>query len=64
MDSVVEGTLSQQPARPRMERQVVLLSTLDREATKETPSDSISVMGNPMPGRRSLASPKVGQPGL
>ena len=42
--------------------QVVVLGTLDREATKENPLDGVSVMGNPMLGRRSLMSPKVWQP--
>ena len=43
--------------------QVVLLGTLDREATKETPFDGVSVMGNPMLGRRTLVSSRVWQPG-
>ena len=43
--------------------QVFLPGTLDREATKETPLDGVSVMGNRMLGRRSLVFPKVWQPG-
>ena len=60
---VVESTLSQQPPQPQREGQVFLLGTLDREATKETPLDGVSVMVNLMLGRRSLVSPKVWQPG-
>ena len=43
--------------------QVVLPGTLDREATKETPLDGVSVMGNPKQGRRSLLSSRGWQPG-
>ena len=60
---MVEGTLNQQPGQPQKEEQIVLLGTLDREETKETPLDGVSVMGNPMLGRRSLVSPKVWKPG-
>ena len=42
--------------------QVVLLGTLDREATKETPVDGFSAAKNPMLGRRSLVFLKVWQP--
>ena len=63
MVTVVEGTLSQQPAQPQREGQVVLLGTLYRGSTKETPLDGVSGMGNPMLGKRSLVSPKVWQPG-
>ena len=59
---VVDGILSQQPVQPQREGQVVLRGTLDREATKETPVDGVSVMKNPMLGRRSLVFPKLWQP--
>ena len=62
-NNVVGGTLSQQTAQPQREGEVVLLGTLDREATKKTTLDGVSVMGNPMLGRRTLLSPKVWQPG-
>ena len=51
------------PAQPQRGVQVVLLGTLVLEATEETPVDGVSVMKNPMQGRRSLVFPKVRQPG-
>ena len=63
MGVAVEGTSSQQPVQPLSWGQVVLLGTLDHPATEETPVDGVSVMNNPMQGRRSLVFPKVWQTG-
>ena len=60
---VVEGTSTLQPAYPLRWGQVVLLGTLDHLATEETPVDGVSVIKNPVQGRRSLVCPKVWQPG-
>ena len=60
---MVEGTSSQQPVQPQRWEQVVLLGTLVLGATEETLVDGISVMKNPMQGRRSIVFPKVWQPG-
>ena len=51
--------LEPQPGHPQKGGQVVLLGALVREATEENPVDSVSVMKNPMLGRRSLAFPTV-----
>ena len=62
MAVVVEGTLGQQTGQTQRGL-IVLMGTLNREETKETHLDGVSVMGNSMLGRRSLVSPKVWQPG-
>ena len=55
---MVEGTLRQQSAQPEREGHAVFLGNLDRETTKETPLDRVSVMGNPVLGRHGLVSSK------
>ena len=44
---MVQGTSGQQSAQPKKGGQVVLLGTLDRGATTETPLDGVLGMDNP-----------------
>ena len=54
-DSVVEGTLGQQPCAATKREQVVLLGILDHEATKETPQTVCQFLGTRCWIGRSLA---------
>ena len=57
--AVVEGTSSHNRRNHKGRDRSSFWAPLVREATEETPVDGVSVMKNPMLGRRSLVYPKV-----